>query len=212
MLIDKAPKEHAQQQASAIMIKLARMEFTQHGAILENSSAVPYFHFDPSAQELFYEWLTDLEHKLRNSQDEPLIIEHLAKYRKLMPSLALIFHLINIASGKPPGHVTQDCAERAAGWCDYLEAHARRIYEMALGTSHQAARNLARKIQAGELRGRFDIREVYRKQWSFLKSKEEVEIACDILAESGWLKETLLSEGGKLKRLYLIHPKIQTRG
>ena len=210
-LVDKTPNDRASQQVSDIMVKLAHLDFTQHGALLDPQSETPYFHFDLQAQELFYEWLTEHEHKLRNDQDEPLIIEHLAKYRKLMPSLALIFHLIDIASGKNSKAISLECVEQAAGWCAYLEGHARRIYSMALNTSHQAARNLARKIEAGELKGQFDMREIYRKQWSFLKTKEEVELACDVLEESGWIKETTLSENGRSKQLYLIHPQLTTR-
>lgn len=128
-----------------------------------------------------------------------------------MPSLALIFHLINLASNKSVGAVTLDCVERAAGWCDYLESHARRVYGSGINPAYQAARHLARKIQKGEFKDHFDAREVYRKEWALLKTKEEVESACYILMEKGWLRETTLSEGRKTKTDYLINPKITSR-
>lgn len=211
-LVDRKPNDQAQIQASTIMIKLVNMNFCSYGACPDEKSEIPYFHFDTQAQTIFYEWLEELEIKLRTSPDEPIMTEHLAKYKKLMPSLALVFHLINLASGKTSGPITVDCVERAAGWCDYLEAHARRIYGNSLTPAHQAARNLARKIQEGELKDPFDMRELYRKQWSSLKTKEEAIPACYILIEKDWLKENQITEGGKVKSIYLINPQVPQKG
>ena len=193
------------------MVETLGTEPSKNGAYLDEKSGIPYFHFDHEAQGIFYEWLTELENKLRTNADEPILNEHLAKYRKLMPSLALIFHLINLASNRSAGAVTIECVERAAGWCDYLENHARRIYGSGINPTYQAARNLARKIQEGEVRGYIDIREIYRKQWSLLKTKEEVELACHLLVEAGWLREGTISESRKTKKCYLINPKVQQR-
>lgn len=205
-LVDQHPNDKARLQASAVMQKLAFMDFKKYGALEEPSSEIPFYHFDPQAQEVFYEWLTDLEGKLRNHQDEPILIEHLAKYRKLMPSLALIFHLLEVATEETPGAVSVRCAEKAAAWCDYLEAHARRIYDAGISITWQAARNLAKRILQRELSSPFDLREVYRKQWSLLRTREEVEPACDILLKKGWLQERIISEGGRPKKTYLINP------
>lgn len=210
--VDLRPNDQAREQASTIMIKLATMDFSHYGGQIDPTTGIPYFHFDSQAQEVFCEWLIELEAKLHNSTDEPIIIEHLAKYRKLMPSLALIFHLINVASGKASGPVTLDCVTLAAGWCDYLESHARRIYGGTIDESCQSVRNLAKKIQEKEIVGSFDIRDIYRKQWSLLKTKEDVVAACYSLMEKGWLREKQTVEGGKIKTIYCINPKISQRG
>ena len=107
--------------------------------------------------------------------------------------------------------MTADCVERAAGWCDYLETHARRIYDSAINPAYQGARNLARKIQAGEFKSYFDARDVYRKEWALLKTKEEVESACYLLIENGWLKEGTISESRKAKTCYFINPHLTAR-
>ncbi len=46
-------------------------------------------------RELFDGWRADLEHRLRAEEDHPVLLSHLAKYRSLLPSLALLFHLID---------------------------------------------------------------------------------------------------------------------
>ena len=192
------------------MKELATMNFCAYGATQEGDET-PFFCFTDHAQHFFYTWLTDLECEKLRAEEESIFIEHLAKYRKLMPSLALIFHLINVASGKERGAISVECVERAAAWCDYLEMHARRIYEMGLSPGYQAARNLARRIQGKDLNDPFDARDVYRKEWAFLKTREEVEAACELLIDLGWLREGALAEGRKTKRVFFINPKVLKR-
>ena len=210
-LIDKKPNITAQKEAASIMKELATMNFCEYGAIQEGDET-PYFCFTEEAQQFFYTWVTDLECEKLRAEEEPIFIDHLAKYRKLMPSLALIFHLINVASGKERGAIPLDCVGRATAWCDYLEMHARRIYEMGLSPGYQAARNLARRIQGRDLNDPFDVRDVYRKEWAFLKTREEVEDACELLIDLGWLKEGALAEGRKTKRVFFVNPKVLKRG
>ena len=55
-----------------------------------------------------------------------------------MPSLALIFHLIDMASGrKPVGVVSEQTAKLSDQWCGYLDSHARRIYAMTESPEHE---------------------------------------------------------------------------
>lgn len=83
---------------------------------------------------------------------------------------------------------------------------------MALSPGYQAARNLARRIQSHDLNDPFDARDVYRKEWAFLKTREEVEATCELLMELGWLKEGTISEGRKTKRCFFVNPKTLKRG
>ena len=57
-----------------------------------------HFRFDPDAQGLFIEWLSELESKVRGNDLHPALISHLSKYRSLMPSLALLFELADRAA------------------------------------------------------------------------------------------------------------------
>lgn len=115
------------------------------------------------------------------------MVEHFGKFRSLMPSLALIFHCIDIADGKAGEAVSVQAALLAVEWCGYLESHARRIYAMAESPEHEAAVRLADKIKAGIVPSPFTTKAIYDKGWHGLKDKEEVEAACSVLIEENWL-------------------------
>src|SRR5262249_57746446 len=55
------------------------------------------FRFEPEAQDYFYQWLEQLETALRSGEEPPELVIHFAKYRKLMPSIALLCQLIEDA-------------------------------------------------------------------------------------------------------------------
>lgn len=211
-LIDKEPDRAAKKRAFDIVEALSKMTPTDHGATLDEGEKIPYFRFADDAQELFYEWLTELETKKVRGGDEPMLVEHFAKYRKLMPALALIFHLIEVATGGATGPVTQRATALAADWCDYLEGHARRIYGMVQTMPMQAAASLSRRIARGDVENTFDARDIYRNQWSQLTDREAVQAACDVLVNKGWLREdeTPPSFQQRGKTEYTVNPK--TRG
>jgi hypothetical protein len=134
-----------------------------------------------------------LQGKLQG-EDEPVVLEHLGKYRSLMPSLALIFHLIDSADGSAAaGPVSLKTAELAAAWCDYLESHARRIYGLVANATVQSAAKLAKNIREGKLTDGFTIRDIYRKDWHLLTDRNAVQNACDELVAQGWLREQVTS-------------------
>jgi hypothetical protein len=147
----------------------------------------PYFRFDDAGQAIFNEWLTALQTVKIQKEENPLMCEHFGKFRSLMPSLALIFHCIDLADGKAMGNVTAKAARLAVDWCKYLESHARRIYAMAESPEHEAAVRLADKIKTKCLPSPFTAKDVYRKHWHGLKEKLEIESACNILIEENWL-------------------------
>ncbi|HKF93367.1 MAG TPA: DUF3987 domain-containing protein, partial [Gammaproteobacteria bacterium] len=198
--------------AYKIIKALAEADFTTYGAQTDADTKFAYLHFADDAQELFYEWLTELQGKLRDDEDEPVILEHLGKYRSLMPSLALIFHLIDIADATAvAGPVSLRAAELAAAWCEYLESHARRIYGLVTNPTLHAAAELSKKISANKLPDGFTVRDVYRKDWRLLTEREAVQKACDELMARDWLREvvTPAAQGQKEKVAYVVNPKVR---
>jgi putative DNA primase/helicase len=85
---------------------------------------VPFFRFDEEAHGIFLDWRTNLERRLRSGEESPALEGHLAKYRKLVPTLALLNH---IGDNEQTGAVSQKSVVRALAFARYLESHARRI-------------------------------------------------------------------------------------
>ena len=75
--VDRAPDAASEQQAARVFRKLVELD-------AENPAR---FRFAPDAQELFIEWLAELEAKIRGDELHPALVSHLSKYRSLMPSL-----------------------------------------------------------------------------------------------------------------------------
>jgi hypothetical protein len=74
-----------------------------------------------------------------------------------MPALALLLHLIDGVDAGVAGPVSGMAAERAAAWCQYLEAHARRLYATVTYRVRVAAALLASRMARGGLASPFEV-------------------------------------------------------
>jgi putative DNA primase/helicase len=170
------------------------------------------FRFGPEAQELFNAWRAELERRVRGDDMHPALTAHLAKYRSLMPSLALLFAL---ADGGEEA-VGLSHAQQAAAWCAYLESHARRVYSCVISPALRAAAELGRRI-AGGWRAReetFTVRDVYRPQWSGLDTPELARTAIGVLEDAGWARRIALdygADGGRPSEAYSINPRTRRK-
>jgi Protein of unknown function (DUF3987) len=72
------------------------------GAATDQFAPIPYLRFDEAAQDVFNGWRHELETRLRSGDLSPAIESHFAKYRKLVPALALINHLVDSGLGAIP--------------------------------------------------------------------------------------------------------------
>jgi hypothetical protein len=211
-LVDQYPDSIAKERAFEVTRKLAHMDFLQYGALFEEGAKAPYFRFENTAQERFFQWWSELEKEALRREEHPMLLEHLAKYRSLMPSLALLFHLIDVADGRDAGPVTIQAAELAVGWCELLTAHARRVYGMVTGGRTPAAA-LAGRLTEGALGSPFVLRDLYRKEWGLLDTKERAEAACQELIQAQWLREVPRLDGvkGRPSTQYEVNPRIIKR-
>jgi len=208
-LVDQFPNREAKDRFTEIIKKLSEMDFTEYGAIQDEYDKYPCFRFSNEAQEVFFEWLTELQIVKLQQDDDPIMLEHLGKFRSLFPSLALIFHLIDIADGNTSGDISLKAAKQAAAWCDYLESHARRIYGYVSDIGIKAAESLLLKITKGKLQDGFTVRGVYRNQWHLLNDKEIVQKACDELVDVDCIREREIQGSGRPKIIYQINPKLE---
>jgi hypothetical protein len=127
-----------------------------------------------------------------------------------MPSLALLFHLMDYVDGTADGGaVGTEAALRAAAWCEYLRTHAQRLYSSAQNPAMEAARVLLEHIRKGEVKDGSPVREIYRKQWTKLSSSETVYKAAELLEEFGWLRVETIKTGGRATTKVHLHPNLR---
>jgi hypothetical protein len=144
--VDTWPDDGAKRRAAQVFRRLDQLDVAQLGAERDGDS-LPFLRLDHDAQGLFNDWRAELERRLRGGGEHPAIEAHLAKYRSLVPSLALICHLADGGAGSVP----QEAMARAAAWAEYLEGHAWRIYRSVTQVQVETARRLATKLLGGEL-------------------------------------------------------------
>jgi putative DNA primase/helicase len=201
--VDRSPDIQAKDRAFAIFEKLDALTPETVGALGEEKSR-RYLRFSGGGQTVFNDWIINLENRLRSQS--PLIEQHLAKYRSLMPSLALLFHLIAVMDGtQNKGPVSERAAMMAAEWCEFLEAHARRVYAMASDGATDGAELIVQRF--GDLENPFTARDVHRKHWQGLKDIGDVEAALARLEDRGWIQaQTIKGETGRPTARYWKHP------
>lgn len=213
-LVDRRPDSEALKRLEQIAIKLSQTDFFEFGAIAEEGFPLPIFRFNPKgAQDAFHQWLESHEERLMTMGDT-LIAQHLSKYGKLVPSIALIYYNIRMAAGDTSlgsGVDLQD-VERAISFTRYLEGHARRVYSMVERRGIHAAKTLLRKIHEGELRDGFTTREVQRKGWASLIRQEEILEALEELVDNKWIRPKQsppMPNGGRPSTTYCLHPLLK---
>ena len=202
--VDRPPDASSEQKAEQIFRKLVELD----------AGNPKIFHFTSDAQKLFVDWLAELETKVRGDELHPALISHLSKYRKLMPSLALLLELAEWAAGNSAADtISLENARKAAEWCEYLESHARRVYSCVVTPQMRAARELANKIKTRKIGadGSFSCRDVYLKGWSGLDTPEAVKLAAEVLLDAGWVREMSgesRPQGGRPSNRYAVNPRI----
>ena len=214
---NRIPAKEARDRAYAVFDTLADFDPVAWGASpADDFAKFPHFFFDEAAQQIFIEWSGELHGSKMPAEDHPIIQQHLAKFDKLFPALALILHLVDCAATGRRGPVTAESALRAAAWCDYLEAHARRCYGLLTDDGLRAAQALADKLRQGKLAGGFTARDVRRNQWRSLTTDEAVQAALDWLEDEHWLRaEEVGGTGpgtGRRTYRYFVNPRATRAG
>lgn len=206
--VDRLPNTTSAAVARAVFERVANLNPAAEGLPVDERHGLPYLSFSGEAQEFFDGWRTNLENRLRSGELSPIFQAHLGKYRSLMPNLALLFHLVDVAGHGPLGSVSLESAERAAAWCEYLESHARRIYGSAFEGDIEPAQRLLERLKS--LPNPFTYRVVAQKGWAGLSTTEDVRRACGVLEEHGWvltIETPAGPAGGRTSEKVYIHPK-----
>ncbi len=210
---DRLPNVAIRKKVISLFEKLADFNPSDWGATHPGDAIkFPCFSFDEEAQEIFIKFSTHLHLEIIPMETNPLISQHLEKYDKLFPAIALIFHLVDCAEHGYRGPISAQSAIKALAWCKYLEEHARRSYGLLADDGLRAAQALAEKIQKGILTDGITARIVKRNQWTYLTNNNAVQAALEWLEDEGWLRPyTTGGNGpgmGRRTYKYAINPKI----
>ena len=146
--VDRFPDGDAKQAAWQTFDSFDSLIPSEIGAEADDFQSLPFLRFDGDAQGLFLEWRADLEARLRSADLQPAIEAHLAKYRKLVPALALIGHLAEGGTGA----VGKAALMRALAFAEYLESHAKRAYGAGPEAEVAAAKSILAHIRNNDLK------------------------------------------------------------
>ncbi|HLF95584.1 MAG TPA: YfjI family protein, partial [Methylococcaceae bacterium] len=205
--VDRWPDSEAKKKAFQVFDDLDKLDPVSTGAVQDKDSSgepdgLPYLRFDTGGLGLFQEWRADLEKRLRGSELHPAMESHLAKYRKLVPGLALILHLANNGTGP----VMERATLQALGWGEYLETHALRAYASVAMPEVAAAKAIIHRLRKGDLARTFSSRDVWRPGWALLSDREQVADALRLLVELDWLAVSKRETEGRTATVYEANP------
>lgn len=206
--VDRWPDDDAKRAAFKVFENLGTLNPDAIGAQRDTSvdgepEGLPYLRFDAGGLGLFLEWRTDLEARLRADELHPAMESHLAKYRKLVPGLALVLHLADGGTGP----VSQRATLQALAWAEYLETHARRAYASVTMPEVGAAKAILARIRKRDLPLTFSSRDVWRPGWAQLSDRAQVADALATLVELDWLVASKSETGGRPGTVYAVNPR-----
>ncbi len=208
--VDRPPDVAAAQDAESIFHNLASLDPLSIGATKYHPDGIPALRFSDRAQELFNSWWASLETSLRQETRHPALESHLSKYRKLIPALALLDHLISGVTGA----VGEESLKRALRWHLFLFSHAERAYAAVTSSNTSSARALLDHIKGGDLGNIFTARDVYRRQWRMLSTPHQAWDAIEKLQNLGWIRELGIdgqeSLQGRPTKRFITHPAAKT--
>ena len=205
--VDRFPDSAARQEAWATFEYLAELDPDRIGAERDTFEAVPFLHFDNEAQGIFSEWRAGLEKKLRTGEWHPAVESHFAKYRKLVPSLALLNHLSDGGSGP----VGADALLAAIALAEYLETHAERAYSSGSNAELAAGTTILKRVRRRDIEGEFTARDIHQRDWSNLTDRDQVQAGLNLLCDLNYFVCREQRTGGRPRVVYNINPLALTQ-
>lgn len=169
--LDRAPNKVARDAYYAVFDVIHNLSFDTV------SDDPPFLRFSPEAQQLYAQWMEEIQTKARGQDIHPAVESHMLKMPQTIAGLALLFEIID-GGRQVVGLVA---TARALEWADYLLSHANRLYSIATNQSiHNARLILERK---NKLPNPFTAREVHRKNWAALDNITVVNEALECLVD-----------------------------
>jgi Protein of unknown function (DUF3987) len=209
--IDRYPENKAREAAWEAFERASKLDLSAAlalGAHKGQYDHAPFLRFTEEARHEFLSWREPMERMLRTGGLSPALEGHLAKFRKLVPALALINHIADSGDGD----VTQAATARALAFAGYLESHARRVYASALEAETAAAKAILKHIRSGDLQRGFTARDIHQRDWAHLTERDHVGLGLRLLEDHDFIRAEQPEKGprgGRPKVTYSINPKVK---
>ena len=211
--VDECLTTASRERAWSVFVRMSELTETNlcvgtEGARKGPYDKTPFFRFDQAALSEFVSWREDLEQRIRGHRLSPAVEGHLAKYRKLVPALALINHMIDGCQGQ----VGLAALRKAIAFSRYLESHAHRIYGAANAIEVIAGKAILEHVRAGELEDGFTARDAHQHRWSNLTEHAWVQAGLELLVDLNYVaaqRAPISQSGGRPKITYTINPMIR---
>ncbi len=202
-LVDRAPDLESNRQIENLF------EFLDN--LPEPEDCVNFIRFTEESQIIADQWRVQLEVRLLAREKCLIIQSHLSKYRSLMPSLALIFEVLETFQREQslPLSVSMNSVKKAIRWCHILETHIAKMYDQSSQHPNYGGQSLAKKIEQGLVFDGQRLREINRRNWAGLKTSEELEEAIKILKEHHWVKVEVTQTAGGPSEMIRINPSLK---
>lgn len=167
------------------------------------------FGFSSKAQDMFRQWMTEIQIEARARKFPSILESHLLKMPKTVASLALIFHLVD--GGRDA--IGAEATARALDWADYLRSHANRLYSAGGIAAETGARLIIDR--RAQLPDAFTARDVWKKSWAGIADRDAAAAAINLLIEAGYCREAPPNHspaGGRPSTAYLWNPRLKVEG
>jgi len=166
------------------------------------------FHFDPDAQKHMDAWRIGIEARIQSPElsEFPAFQAHLGKTAGFGMRLALLFHAIDEADGRPSEHITLAQAKAATDVAEYYVKHAEALYECSSVQGLQNAHRLLKKFENGDFD---DCTKTRNIQQATGLDKADLLEALEVLEGSGWLRlRSKQNSGARASTVVHLHPNL----
>lgn len=177
-------------------------------ALMGYKPLMPRHMFSLRAQQIFIEWMEELQLRARHEDTTPIMESYLLKLPKSITALALIFQLTSRvdAQGNIEENmlVNENALAMALEWSDYLISHAERLFSSAKTSVIDTAKLIIKRRR--KLPDSFKCRDIQSKGWSGLDSASFIYEALDLLVTHNYLIECIAAsspQGGRPSTSYI---------
>ncbi len=147
--------------------------------------------FSAEAQEMFREWWENFQRTVKGGHFSAPLQAHLLKMPKTIPTLALIFELVE--GGR--FEINKAALQTALRWEKYLLSHIKRLYGAGDTLTAERAKLIVERCDC--LPDVFTLRDIHQRSWTGLKDMEAVKQALDVLCRCNYIRRIPLDNNAK---------------